>query len=263
VLTTSYAAKEIALTLLAGLAVTVVTGLFLGLWAIVPLVIMLALLSFYRDPPRRVPVGHGLLLAPADGRIVAIERNLPSPDGEGRWLRIMTFLAVYNVHINRSPCAGRVSGLAYRPGRFVSAVRNEADMCNECNTVTLTPRGPLPGPVYVRQIAGVLARRIVCTLKEGHEVAAGERIGMIKLGSRTELRVPESEDWQVLVQVGQRVAAGKTVLVQLRSAVPAESRSQAGMPVENRQAHNQPDGRKSVSQSSNSSPNDRREAREP
>jgi phosphatidylserine decarboxylase len=233
-LTTSYARKEIALTLLIGLAVTAVTGTLWGLSAIVPLVITLVLLSFYRDPPRRIPAGEGLVLAPADGRIVAIERDLPGPDGQGRWLRIMTFLAVYNVHVNRSPCAGRVSGLAYRPGKFVSAVRNEADMSNECNTVTLTPRGPLPGPVYVRQIAGVLARRIVCTVKEGQDVAAGERIGMIKLGSRTELRLPESEDWQVLVRVGQRVAAGKTVLVELRSAVPASSQPQRMAPASTR-----------------------------
>jgi phosphatidylserine decarboxylase len=82
----------------------------------------------------------------------------------------------------------------------------------------------------VRQIAGALARRIVCTLKEGQNVAAGERIGMIKLGSRTELRLPESDDWDVLVRVGQRVAAGKTVLLRLRTAVPAVS--EAGRPVE-------------------------------
>lgn len=222
-LTTSYAAKEIALTLLIGLAVTVVVGVFFGLWALVPLAIMLALLSFYRDPPRRIPRGEGLVLAPADGRIVAIERNLPDPDGQGRWVRIMTFLAVYNVHVNRSPCAARVSALSYRPGKFVNALGAEADTCNECNAITLTPRPPLPGPVHVRQIAGVLARRIVCTVKVGQEVAAGERIGMIKLGSRTELRVPESDDWQVLVHVGQRVAAGRTVMLRLQTAVATDA----------------------------------------
>ncbi|NLG42944.1 MAG: phosphatidylserine decarboxylase family protein [Phycisphaerae bacterium] len=229
-LTTSYAGKEIALTLLVGLAVTVVIGWFFGWWAILPAVIALALLLFYRDPVRRIPEGRGLVLAPADGRIVAIERNLPGPDGQGRWLRIMTFLAVYNVHVNRSPCAGRVRGVEYKPGKFLNALRDEADACNECNTVTLTPAAPLPGPVYVRQIAGALARRIVCTLKEGQDVAAGERIGMIKLGSRTELRLPESDDWDVLVRVGQRVAAGKTVLLRLRTAVPAVS--EARRPVE-------------------------------
>jgi phosphatidylserine decarboxylase len=232
-LTVSYAPKEIALTVLIGVAVTAASAFFFGWWAILPAVITLALLSFYRDPPRRVPVGEGLVLAPADGRIVAIERDLPGPDGQGRWLRIMTFLAVYNVHVNRSPCAGRISGLAYRPGKFVNALRNDADTCNECNTVTLTPGAPLPGPVYVRQIAGVLARRIVCAVKEGQEVAAGERIGMIKLGSRTELRLPESEDWQVLAQVGQRVAAGKTVLVQMRSAAAVGGQSHRMAPASN------------------------------
>jgi hypothetical protein len=117
-LTTSYARKEIALTLLIGLAVTAVTGTLWGLSAIVPLVITLVLLSFYRDPPRRIPAGEGLVLAPADGRIVAIERDLPGPDGQGRWLRIMTFLAVYNGAADRLHGPGGAGCGRWRADRY-------------------------------------------------------------------------------------------------------------------------------------------------
>ncbi len=198
-----------------GAVATVVVAYFLGAWAVLPAVFTLALLSFYRDPERRPPAGNDLVLAAADGKIVAIERGVAGPDG-GQVLRIMVFLSVFNVHINRSPCAGRVTEVSYRPGEFRNALSADADTCNECNTITLEPAEPLRGPVRVRQIAGVLARRIVCTARVGDRLTAGQRVGMIKLGSRTEICLAEDPRWQVQVRVGQQVRAGRTVLARLR-----------------------------------------------
>jgi phosphatidylserine decarboxylase len=107
----------------------------------------------------------------------------------------------------------------YTPGRFLSALNNASMHLNECNRVLLTPAGPLPGPITVRQIAGVLARRIACAVRPGHTLAAGERFGMIKLGSRTELLAPADPRWELCVRAGDRVRAGVTVLARLRRDV--------------------------------------------
>jgi phosphatidylserine decarboxylase len=213
--TASYARREVGLIAGLGAVATATMAYFLGAWGVLPAVVTLALLSFYRDPEREPPTGDDLVLAAADGKVVAIERGVAGPDG-GRMLRIMVFLSVLNVHINRSPCAGRVTEVSYRPGEFRNALRAEASTCNECNTITLEPAGPLPGPVRVRQIAGVLARRIVCTARVGDRLTAGPRVGMIKLGSRTEIGLVDDPRWQVQVRVGQPVKAGLTVLARLR-----------------------------------------------
>jgi phosphatidylserine decarboxylase len=214
-LTTAYARREIWLIAVVGVAVTVLIGWLFHWWALVPLLLTLALLLFFRDPYRRPPTADNLILAPADGKVVEISRDVPSPDGKGRKLRIMIFLSVFDVHVNRSPCAGRVKEIEYRRGEFLNALSAEADSRNECNTLTIEPHSPLPGPVRVRQIAGVLARRIVCTVCAGDELAGGQRFGMIKLGSRTEVCLPEDRGWKVLVAMGQSVRAGLTVLARL------------------------------------------------
>lgn len=183
-----------------------------GAWALLVLVPTLALLLFYRDPPRRTPRNPHILVAPADGRVVALDRDIASVDNQ-RVLRIMIFLSVLDVHLNRSPCAGRVTAVDYRPGRFRNALSAAADTENECNTITITPAEPLAGPVRVRQIAGVLARRIVCAVGIDDVLTAGQRVGMIKLGSRTELCVPADERWVPTVRVGDHVRAGVTILL--------------------------------------------------
>jgi phosphatidylserine decarboxylase len=206
-----YARTEVAAITVCGTAVTAGVAWLAGWWALLPAVLAAALLSFYRDPPRRVPSDPRALLAPADGRVVEIEAAAPDPDGRP-CLRILIFLSVANVHVNRAPCAGQVTAVEYRPGQFLNALRAESTAANESNRLTLTPAAPLPGPVHVRQIAGVLARRIVCRAVPGDALSAGQRYGMIKLGSRTELVAPADARWQVAVRVGQCVRAGTTVL---------------------------------------------------
>jgi len=213
----SYAKLEITLITLIGATVTAAVGFFFGWWALLPGILALSLLAFYRDPPRRITPGDNLVLSAADGRIMNVERDFHvTPDAPAE-LRITIFLSVANVHINRAPCAGTVTGLEYNPGEFLNALKSEATTRNENNLVTFKPKAPLPGPILVRQIAGVLAKRVVCTAEPGDELAAGERFGMIKLGSQTEVRMPEDPRWEVAVRPKQPVRAGVTVLTRLKT----------------------------------------------
>ncbi len=212
---TRYARLEVNLIAFFGALATVLTAWLAGLWAIAPVALTLGMLSFYRDPPRRVPKGDDHLLAPADGRIIGVDRGFTAAGGKPR-LRIAIFLSVLDVHVNRAPCAGRVLRIEHRAGQFLNALRSDATDRNERNDLELDPDPPLPGPIVVRQIAGLLARRIVCAAAVGQNLAAGERFGMIKLGSQTMLIAPEDPRWEVCVQVGQRVAGGTTILARLR-----------------------------------------------
>ena len=188
-------------------------------------VLTLFTLYFFRNPKRQRRDGEGLVLAPADGRIVEIVQEEPSDLFLQPSIRISIFLSVFNVHLNRSPCRGRVTDVDYRPGKFLNALRPEADEVNESNTITLAPAEPIPGPVRVRQISGVLAKRIVCDVADGASLDAGQRYGMIKLGSRTEITLPEDQGWELLVGMGDKVRAGRTILARLQhsSAVPTSA----------------------------------------
>lgn len=222
---TRYARFEVNLIAFLGAAATVVTGWWAGWLALLPALVALALLMFYRDPPRNGPRDRNLLIAPADGRIMCVQRDAPGPDG-CRELRVLIFLSVFDVHVNRAPCAGRVVDVQHRAGRFINALKNEAAELNENNTVTIEPQAPIPGPVRVRQIAGALARRIVCALRPGDAVSAGQRFGMIKLGSQTDLLAPEDARWEVLVRAGQSVRAGRTVIARLRDQAEPPARNE-------------------------------------
>ena len=213
----AYARLEVILIAGLGSLLTAVLACYFPMWAILPAVLTLALLSFYRDPPREPPTSADLILAPADGQVVEITPDAVLPDGS-HVLRIMIFLSVFNVHVNRSPCAGHVRATEYRRGKFRNALNSSADSENECNTITIEPPTPLPGPIRVRQIAGVLARRIICAVKVGDRLTAGQRYGMIKLGSRTEVCLPQDSRWEVLVNIGDRASAGLTVLARLRTS---------------------------------------------
>ncbi|MCG3126135.1 MAG: Phosphatidylserine decarboxylase proenzyme [Phycisphaerae bacterium] len=208
-----YARVEVAGIVAGGGLLTAACALLAGAyWAVLPAALALALLSFYRDPPRRIPPDTDVLLAPADGRVVEVARG--DPGGE---LRILIFLSVANVHVNRSPCAGRVLRVDYRPGQFLNALKAESTERNESNALTIEPDAPLPGPIVVRQIAGVLARRIVCATRPGDALQRGQRYGMIKLGSRTELRAADDGRWDLCVRAGQTVYGGVTVLARRKA----------------------------------------------
>ncbi len=205
------------ITLIGG-GITAAIGWYFGWWALLPALAAFAMLMFYRDPPRNPPQDANLLLAPADGKIMRIDRDYRATPDAAPELRIVVFLSVLNVHINRAPCAGVVRDIAYSPGLFLNALKDEATLKNENSLMRIEPMPPLPGPVFVRQIAGLLAKRIVCAARPGDSLAAGERYGMIKLGSQTELRAPESKRWRVGVEVGQAVRGGDTILARLEQA---------------------------------------------
>jgi phosphatidylserine decarboxylase len=165
----------------------------------------LASLGFFRDPEREIPSVPGGLLAPADGKVVEIREVVDSFVGEAT--RVSIFLSPLDVHVNRSPLAGLVTDVDYRPGRFLAAYRSEASEVNEQCTLALQGEA---ARVTVRQIAGVLARRIVCRARPGDKLAAGERFGMIRFGSRTELVIPRGT--RLRVREGDRVRGGESVI---------------------------------------------------
>jgi phosphatidylserine decarboxylase len=177
-----------------------ITGILLGL-----------IVYFFRDPPRRVPGEAGLLVAPADGKVVEITRLDHDEFVGGPAVRIAIFLSIFNVHINRSPCDARVVRLRYSPGRFISALNPACAIHNENMWIGLEEESPPHRRMAMRQVAGAVARRIVCDLRPGQTVRRGEKFGMIKLGSRTELILP-AEGLQIEVEVGQRIEGGRDIL---------------------------------------------------
>jgi len=174
---------------------------------------------FFRDPPRVTPLGEGLVISPADGTVLMIAAAVPPEElelGEKALPRISIFLNIFDVHINRIPVDGRVVTQAYRPGTFVNAALDKASEDNERHAVCLeTAGGQRLGLV---QIAGLVARRIVCRLEDGQSVRAGERYGLIRFGSRVDVYLPAGV--APLVVVGQRAVGGETVLADLLSQAP-------------------------------------------
>ena len=165
------------------------------------------LVYFFRDPQRTSPAGVGLVLAPADGRVVAVAQAHEPHFLEGEGLKISIFMSLLDVHVNRAPVEGRVTLVAHVPGRFLQAFRPEASEANEHNLIGLESRY---GKVLVKQIAGILARRVVCWVQAGQELRGGERLGLIKFGSRVDLYLPAG--MEPAVRVGERARAGVTVL---------------------------------------------------
>ncbi len=195
--------------LVAAVVVTVafvVTGM--GLLAFSGLVITLFTGWFFRDPERTAPDIKGSVLSPADGKIIKVEQLESAAHYQEKCNKISIFMSVFNVHVNRIPYDGTVSGISYNPGKFFSANLDKASKDNEHNAVTLmTDRGKR---ICFVQIAGLIARRIVCGLNPGDRVKRGERFGMICFGSRLDIYLPERTAIQV--EIGQKVNAGTTVL---------------------------------------------------
>jgi phosphatidylserine decarboxylase len=181
------------------------------------LVLACFFLFFFRDPERPITKDADAVVSPADGRVMIAGAPAGQTCPPGDWQQISIFLSPMDVHVNRMPIGGRVTKVEYHPGRFLPAYRHEAGDLNEYTEVTVDHNGQ---PIVVRQIVGVLARRIVCRVKEGDEVQAGDRFGVMKFGSRMDIFVPASA--AIAVKVNDKVTGGVTVIARLarREAAP-------------------------------------------
>ncbi len=196
------------------LAITVVLLILGSPWcwlAIVPAALLGLLIYFFRDPQRTIPEGPNLIVAPADGTVTDVT-PLPRYDFIGRpAVRVGIFLSVLNVHINRAPFTGRVLDMHYQPGEFVNALRPDCAERNEFMWIGFEDPAVPQRRFAVRQVSGMLARKIVCTLRPGSTIPRGEKFGMIKLGSRTEVILP-ADAVHVHVRPGDKVRAGSDVI---------------------------------------------------
>ena len=176
---------------------------------------------FFRDPPRVTPVGDGLVISPADGRISLVVNAVPPPElslGTKPLPRVSVFMSVFDCHVNRTPVSGRVERIVYTPGKFLNADLDKASEDNERNALVIANDA---GRVGVVQIAGLIARRIKCWTREGQAMIAGERIGMIRFGSRVDVYLPAGTI--PLVSEGQTSLAGETVIAEIGAAPRSRS----------------------------------------
>jgi phosphatidylserine decarboxylase len=198
---------------------------FLLHWYIVTAVLLflaLFVFSFFRDPNRVIPADPGAVVSPADGRVVVVteEENAGRP-GQ----RVSIFLAIWNVHVNRAPASGTIEKMNYRPGKFLAAMRERASFENEQNVFTLSTES---GEMVFKQIAGLIARRVVSWKKAGEQVMRGERIGLVRFGSRVDVWLPKGAE--ILVKVGENVKGGSSVIARWPAKREAErSRGKSGV----------------------------------
>jgi phosphatidylserine decarboxylase len=200
------------------IAIFAVTTLVLG-WIFAPLFWIGLILTawcacFFRDPPRLVPLEDGIVVAPADGMVSAVGRFAAPPElgfGGGPLLRISIFMSVFDCHVNRAPVAGRIVKIAYRPGLFINADLDKASEDNERNGLVIESAN---GRFGVVQIAGLVARRIVCFVAQGDSIGVGDRLGLIRFGSRVDVYLPEGA--RPLVGTGTRAVAGETIIADFR-----------------------------------------------
>ena len=200
--------EGIPLIVALGLAAAALFWVGLKGFASAVLAVMLFVAFFFRNPERAVPSGEGLLVSPADGRVLNVEEVRLDGLLQGTYRKVSIFMNVFNVHVNRVPHSGRVERIEYHAGKFFSADLDKASADNERNTVLIRTK---EGKAFLTiQIAGLIARRIVCWVGEGMEVVRGQRFGLICFGSRLEVVLPL--DSKILVQAGQKVRAGETPL---------------------------------------------------
>ena len=186
-------------------------------WSTAPVLLAAFFLWFFRDPQRTIPAGQGLIVSPGDG-LVTETASIATP--EGALQRISIFLSVFDVHVNRAPISGTVSRVHYQKGQYLNAMNPASAERNEQNVVTLRGQGADAGfEITFKQIAGLLARRIVCRCAEGQIVERGQRVGLIKFGSRVDVLLPANAELRV--KVGDRVKGGASVL----AAVPSGDRA--------------------------------------
>lgn len=185
-------------------------------WVCVAALVLLGLeiTWFFRNPDRKIPDGEGVIVSPADGKVVLIEELDYDEHIGGPAVLIGIFLSIFNVHINRTPIAARVIGLKYKKGKFLNALKPESARENEQLAIKIEGTTAPHRRMVLRQITGAIARRIVCWLKPGDELSKGEQIGMIKLGSRTELVLPKEPGLVIKTKVGDSVQAGSSILAE-------------------------------------------------
>jgi phosphatidylserine decarboxylase len=176
-------------------------------WSVVPFLLAAFFLWFFRDPRRAIPQGEGLVVSPADGVVTETVR-FETPEGPRQ--RVSIFLNVFDVHVNRSPIAGEITAVRYQTGKFLNAMNQECAERNEQNIVTVRGEGI---EVVFKQIAGLIARRIVFNYREGDRVERGQRVGLIKFGSRTDMILPAEAE--IRVKAGQRVKGGSSVIAEM------------------------------------------------
>ena len=184
-------------------------------WASALAILVFFFIFFFRDPNRQIPTvaeQGNTLVSPADGRIVHAGAAEENSGLSGQWKQVSIFLSPLNVHVNRTPIGGRVLDVKYRPGRFLPAYRQEAASQNERSEIRIDHNGQI---VICRQVVGLLARRVVCRLSKGMEVTAGERLGVMKFGSRMDVFVPMNAHLEVVI--GQNVRGGESVIAKLNS----------------------------------------------
>jgi phosphatidylserine decarboxylase len=203
----------IVLALMAALFIFMPKGVLLVITEAALFLVFVWMLMFFRDPRREIPLDSRVLLSPADGTITDIcEAEIPELGGKA--MRIGMFLSIFNVHINRAPCAARVESVNYKKGKFINAMDAEAGRVNESNDILITRLDEPRDRLLVRQVSGAIARRIVCEAKPGQQYAQGATFGMIKFGSRAELYLPLKEaGYDIAVKIGDKVNAGLSPLV--------------------------------------------------
>jgi phosphatidylserine decarboxylase len=211
-----YGVRELLLfggAALAGLVATAVWA-----WYLTPVfaAVLVFVVAFFRDPTRQVPTEAGAVVAPADGRITEVTEAVEPQFLQTRAHKIGIFMSLVSVHVNRSPCAGRVEAVVHSHGRFLDARDPAASAENESTAMAIAEAEGRGARVLLRQVAGVLARRIVCAAAVGDRLQRGQRIGMIKFGSRAEVYVPVEAGFDVAVKIGDRVKAGETILGRFR-----------------------------------------------
>ena len=205
--------------ILAAMALCLAVGVsYLSAWAVISIEVFLAavliwVLSFFRDPHRPSPTDKKVLLAPADGRVADVEVVEDNDFIDGPALRIGIFLSIFDAHINRAPCDVKVEKITYRRGKYKNAMDPASARVNESNDLEMTRTDSPEDKIIVRQISGAIARRIVCKISPGQNLTGGEKFGMIKFGSRTELYLSARENAKCLVRIGDKVKAGLTPIV--------------------------------------------------
>ena len=188
--------------------ITILVYIFGKPWmAVLPLTVTLFMALFFRDPDRTIPVAKGVFVSPADGKVILIKDVDEKDYLKAESKEISIFMSIFNVHVNRAPCDGNVSLVKHSPGKFLVAHKDAASIENENTVMVLQGKD---GKILVRQVAGLVARRIVCKVKAGDMLRRGERYGMIKFGSRLDVYLPKETEIQV--RAGDKVKAGQTVL---------------------------------------------------